>query len=144
MYIKYKNKEFFGLDDIRHKDLYNRYNNLKKVKEELLRKGVSVDDNSVYRNLFDRYDFYDLINKKIYQLINLYRKENLTEQIDKLNVKYKKKIDDIVESGNNHNRIHLFVRLFWSMSFFGEYFLFFIFIFNRNLLNGFKKGKRIN
>lgn len=144
MYIKYKNKDFVGFDDIRHKDLYNRYNNIKKIKEELLRKGVFVDDKSVYKNVFDRYDFYNLVNKKIFQLISLYKKENLTEQIEVINVKYKQKVENIIDNGHNHSRLHLFIRLFWSMAFFKEYFLFTLIIFKKNILNGFKKGRRVN
>jgi len=142
MFIKYKNKDFVGFDDVRHKDLYNRYNNLKKVKDDLLKKGVSVNDLNVYKDLFDRYDFYDLINRKILMLINLYRKENLTEQIDKLNLKYHQKIESIVESGENKNQAHIFVRLFWSASFFKEYFIFALIILKRNIINGIKNRRR--
>lgn len=142
MFINYKNKDFVGFDDVRHKDLYNRYNNLKKVKDNLLKEGFSVNDFNVYKDLFDRYDFYDLINRKVLMLINLYKKENLTEQIDKINLKYHQKIESIVESGQNKNQAHIFVRLFWAASFFKEYFIFALIILKRNFLNGIKNRKR--
>lgn len=144
MYIKYKNKDFVGFDEIRHKDLYNRYNNLKKVKDDLLKDGVSVSDVNVYKNLFDRYDLYDKLNRKILMLINLYKKENLTEHIDRLNLSYKKKIDSIVDSGQNKNQVHIFVRLFWATSFFKEYFVYSLIILRKNFLNGIKNRRRIH
>ncbi len=142
MYIKYKNKDFVGFDDIRHKDLYNRYNNLKKKKDELLKEGFSVNNFNIYKNLFDKYDFYDRINRKILTLINLYRRENLTEQINEINLRYRQKIESIVDNGQNRSQTHIFVRLFWSTSFFKEYFIFGLIIFKRNFLNGIKSRRR--
>lgn len=144
MYIKYKNKEFVGFDEVRHKDLYNRYNNLKKIKEELMKDGFTVEEKNVYKNIFDRYYFYDFLNKKITELICLYKKENLTGQIDKINLKYRKEIEKIVDSGQNKNQLHIFVRLFWALSFFKEYFIYSVIIIRKNIVNGFKKGRRIN
>ncbi len=142
MYIKYKNKEFVGFDDIRHKDLYNRYNNLKKVKDDLVKNGFSIKDVSVYKDLFRKYDLYDKLNKRISNLISLYKKENLNEQIDRLNLSYKKKIDNIVESGQNKNQVYIFVRLFWTLSFFKEYFIYNFVIIKKNFLNDIRNRKK--
>ena len=144
MQIKYSGKDFVGFDDIRHKNLYSRYNNLKKTKTELLKKGVNINNSNIYKDLFEKYNFYTRLNYKILELINLYRKENLTDRIEYLNKKYNENLEKLADDNRNHTRIGLALRIIWVSLFFREYFKFQFIIIKRNILNGFNKRKGIN
>ena len=144
MFILYKNKDFVGFDDINHKALYSRHLNLKKTKNELSKQKVHVKNSNVYRKVFDKYDFYRAINYKIYELSELYKAENLADNIEGLNRKYFNRIEDIVLCGKNGSKIQLSIRIFWDLIFLKEYVIFWFILFKNKINNGFRKGKRIN
>lgn len=143
MFINYKNKDFVGFDDINHKGLYLRHKNLKKTKEDLSKKRCFVKNTNVYSVIFDKYDFYNNLNYKILELINLYRKENLDYHIEYLNKKYKENVEKIISSGKNNSRIFLSIRIIWAVTFFKEYFIFWFILIKNKFLNEFRKGNRI-
>lgn len=144
MFINYKNKDFVGFDDIKHQNLYSRHINLKKTKDELLRQNCYVKNSNVYRKVFDRYDFYRNINYKIYELVEMYRRENLLDSIDLLNEKYNAKLENVVFAGKNNSRVQISIRIFWSGIFLKEYIIFWIVVLKTRIKNEFRKGRRIN
>jgi len=142
MFISYKNKEFVGFDDINHKYLYSRHINLKKTKDELLKQKVLIKNSNVYRKVFDKYDFYRALNYKIYELTELYKAENLVDNIDVLNNKYFNKIENIVLCGKNNSKIQLSIRIIWDLIFLKEYLIFWTILLKNKINNGFRKRKR--
>lgn len=144
MFISYKNKDFVGFDDINHKALYSRHKNLKRTKEELLKQNVHIKNRNVYRKVFDKYDFYQALNYKIYELNELYKAENLSDNIEALNQKYYYKIENIVLCGKNGSKIQLSIRIIWDLIFLKEYCIFWFILLKNKIKNGFRKGKRVN
>lgn len=141
--MKIKYSKFTGFDEVKHKDLYDRYSNLKKIKEELAKDGFTVEEKNIFKNTFNRYYFYDSLNKKFEKISELYKKENLEELNEKINNKYHKKINEIVDEGRNKNKVYLFIRLFWSLSFFKEFFVCKAIIIRKNISDAIRKRKKI-
>lgn len=144
MFIKYKNKDFCGFDDIKHQSLYQRHINLKKTKDELLKRNCYVKNSNVYSKIFDKYDVYRNVNYKIYGLMEMYKKENLIGDVDLLSKKYNQKIENIILSGKNNSRIQISIRIIWDLIFLKEYIIFGARVFKNKLNNEFRKRDRIN
>lgn len=144
MFINYKNKNFCGFDDIKHQSLYKRHTNLKKIKDELLKRNYYVKNSSVYNKVFDKYDFYRNVNYKIYGLIEMYKKENLLNNVELLSKKYNQKLENIILSGRNNSKIQISIRIVWDLIFLKEYIIFGIVIIKNKFINEFRKRNRIN
>ncbi|HQL11656.1 MAG TPA: hypothetical protein PK507_01425 [bacterium] len=144
MFKRPRQENFCGFDDINHKSLYRRHLNLKNTKHHLFRNKHYVKDACVYNKIFDRYDFYNKVSNRMYEITEMYRKQNINNGVDFLMKKYEEKMNNIIFCSKNGSRVQLSLRIVWNFVFLKEYFIFGISILKNKLSNGLRKGIRTN